>query len=85
MKDKWRISFTICIAIPHFLAGAVGIYMHPGLLSPILWFAGTWLFCGLTIVLICGLNMPVKAALKFIPLWLFAIWSERVRDWVMAG
>ena len=78
MDDKWRIPFTLCLLVPFGIAGWAG-YLSGHILP---WLIGMWIFGGIVIVVIAG-ALPWQVAVKLTFLWLPAIWSERVRDFVM--
>jgi len=76
-----KVLFTICISIPFgylvWVSISAGINVVP-------WLIGLYLFVGILIAgLVFPVGVPIGIRLKLIPLWILAIWSERVRHWVL--
>lgn len=84
MKSKptrtWHIYFTLVVAIVYVITIYFGRLANR---NPLLLFMVLWLFTGIMICVFMNLSEPMLVNIKIILFWLPAIWSSRVRDWVM--
>ena len=80
MKDLWRIPFTLLFLGVVTLAVLAIARFVPEM--SVMFVVFSYLFMGLAICALGAEYMDRKMFVKLLVLWLPAIWSDRIRDWV---